>query len=170
MRKEGGGFNFIPELIGDLAHVLELSANPKALYIESAVVTLRAAVDVFAAFEEYRNKKRKEETKQVIQQKYENLKKMVTLNYHTEDLRRVDVEYEKVKRKIQEGKFMDKEVRESIKLFQTDLKKVYDILQHAQIDSDYPEKQKVEELARRTLRDYNKLLTIYIEEEEDGKD
>ena len=83
----------------------------------------------------------------------------------------LDIEYDKVKNKIHDGKFRDREVREFIKYLQTDLQKVYEIFQHTQVDPDYPERTRVEEVARKTLRDYKKLITIYIEEEEkDGQD
>ena len=165
MRKEAA-FNFIPELIGDFSNVMKLSRNPMAMYVEAAVGTLHTAVDVFTAFEEYGNTKCKKATKQAIQQKYDDLKNVTTLNYQTEELRRLDIEYEKVRSKIHDGKVRDREVREFIKCLRADLKKVYSIFQHTQIDPDYPERTKVEEVARKTLRDYNRLLTICIEEEE----
>ena len=170
MRKEAA-FNFIPELIGDFSYVMKLSGNPMAMYVEAAVGTLHTAVDVFAAFEEYENTKCKNATKQAIQQKYDDLKSAATLNYQKEELRKLDIKYEKVKSKIHDGIVRDGEVREFIKYLQADLKKVYSIFQHTQIDPDYPERTKVEEVARRTLRDHNKLLTIYFEEVEiNGQD
>lgn len=170
MRKEAA-FTFIPELIGDYSRVIELSGNPRLLYVEAALGTLHTAATVFAAFEEYGNTKRKKTTKQAMQQKYNDLKSATTLNYQAEALQRLDIEYEKVKSKIHDGQFRDKEVRGFIKYLQTDLQKVYEIFQHTQIDPDYPERTRVEEVARKTLRDYKKLLTIYIEEEEkDGQD
>ena len=165
MKKEAA-FNFIPELIGDFSYVMKLSKNPVAMYVEAAVRTLHTAVDVYTAIEEYGNTKRKKATKQVMQQKYDDLKSVATLNYQTEELGRLDSEYEKVKSKIHDGKYLDREAREFIKYLQADLKRVYSIFQHIQIDPDYPERTKVEEVARKTLRDYNRLLTICIEEEE----
>lgn len=169
MRKEVA-FNFIQELIGDYAHVMELSRNPKMLYIETAFETLHTAVEVYGTFEEYNNTKRKMETKQIIQQKYNDLKTEATLNYTLEESRRLDVEYEKVKSKINDKNFRDKEVQDFIKYLKMDLQKVYKIFQKAQVDPDYPERTRIEEIARRTLRDYNKLLTIFIEEEKNGQD
>lgn len=170
MRKEAA-FNFIPELIGDFSCVMKLSRNPMAMHVEAAVGTLHAAVDVFTAYEEYGNTKRKKATKQVMQQKYDDLKSTATLNYQKEELRKLEIEYEKVRSKILDGKVRDREVREFVKYLQADLQKVYEIFQHTQIDPDYPERTKVEEVARKTLRDYKKLLTIYIEGEEiDGQD
>ena len=163
MRKEAA-FNFIPELIGDLSYVMELSGNPTAMYVEAAIGTLHMAVDVFAAFEEYGNTKRKKATKQAIQKKYDDLKNVTTLNYQTEELRRLDIEYEKVKSKIHNGKYQDREVREFIKYLQTDLQKVCAIFQNTQIDPDYPERTKVEEVARRTLRANRNVLRIYFGE------
>ena len=154
-------FNFIPELIGDFTHVMELSGNPKALYVEAAVRTLHTAVEVFSAFEEYRNTKNKIKTMQAIQQKYCNLKMESILNDQTEELRRLDNEYKKLEIIINNGRFQDRGVREFIRYLQAELWKIYDIFQNTQIDSDYPERQRVDETARRVLRDHNKLLTIY---------
>ena len=79
--------------------------------------------------------------------------------------------YEKVKIKIRNGNFRDQEVRSFIKSLQDSLKRMLDIFQEIQADPDYPDRSRVEEITRRTLRDYQKLLTIYIEEENnDGKD
>ena len=45
------------------------------------------------------------------------------------------------------------------------------IFQEIQADPDYPERAQVEEITRKTIRDYQKLLRIYIEEKEkDGED
>lgn len=166
MRKEAA-FNFIPELIGDFSYVMKLSGNPMAMYVEAAVGTLHAAVDVFTAFEEHGNMKHKKETKHVMQQKYDDLKRAATLNYQKEELRELDIKYEKVKSKIHDGIVQDREVREFIRYLQADLKKVYSIFQHTQIDPDCPERTKVEEVARRTLRVYRNGLRIYLEEGQD---
>lgn len=170
MRKVAA-FSFIPELIGSFSHVIELSGNPKALYVEAAVGTLHVAVDVFVAFQEYGNTKRKIIIKQAMQQKYGDLKSAATLNHQTEELRRLDIEYEKVKNKIHDGKFCDSEVQGFIEYLQTDLKKICEIFQQTQVDPDYPERTRVEDITRKTLRDYKNLLTICIEEEEkNGQD
>ena len=65
MRQEAA-FRFIPELIGDITHTMELSGNPKLLYVEAAVNTLHMAADVFGSVEEHKNTKRKKETKQAL--------------------------------------------------------------------------------------------------------
>jgi len=62
--REEAAFRFVPELIGDFSHVMKLSGNPKVLYVEAAVATLYAAVDVFAVIKEYGNTKRKKTTKE----------------------------------------------------------------------------------------------------------
>ena len=48
---------------------MELSGNPKLLYVEAAVNTLHMAADVFESVEEHKNTKRKNETKRVLQEK-----------------------------------------------------------------------------------------------------
>lgn len=164
-------FRFVPELIGDYAHVMELSNNPKLLYVETAVKSLHMAADVFMAVEEHKNTKLKLNTKQVLQEKYEELERIRLDNYETEAVRRLDVLYEAVKSKLQKGQFRDTEVIGFIQYLQKDLRKVIDIFKSIQVDPDYPEKPRIEEITRRTLRDYNKLITIFFEEEEtNGQD
>lgn len=167
MRKEAA-FNFIPELIGDFSHVMELSVNPGLLYVEAAISTLHTAMDIFTAFETYENTKRKKEIKQELQHQYEDLGCVTTSNYQIEELQRLDIEFEKVKSQIRNGKFHDKVVRDFLKYLQKDFKRFLEAFQQTQIDPDYPEKTKVEEITRRALRDYNKLLYICIEEEENS--
>ena len=170
MRK-GAAFRFISELLGDFEHVMELSGNPKLLYVDTAVNTLHAAADVFQTFEEYGNTKRKKETLEAIKKKYTDLEGLRLKNYQDEEIRRLDKAYERIKNKIRDGQFRDREVRSFIQSLEKDLKKALGIFQEIQADPDYPERAQVEEITRRTIRDYQKLLTIYIEEEEkDGEE
>lgn len=167
--RQGAAFRFIPELIGDATHVMEMSENPKLLYIEAAIGTLHMAADVFEAVEEHINTKRKNEAEQIIRKRYRELADIRTKNYREEELRTLDITFEKVKTKIRDGHFRDNAVRGFINSLKNELHKVLDIFSGIQIDPDYPDRAKIEELTRKSLRDYNKLLTIYIEEEnEDG--
>ncbi len=169
MRQEAA-FIFISELIGDFAHTMELSRNPKLLYVEAAMNTLHMAADVFEAVEEYKNTKRKKETKQALQEKYSELEKTRTAHFVQEAVCNIDITYERLKTKVQDGQFRDAEVRIFINCLKEELKKVIEIYKDMQIDPNYSERDKVEEVTRKTLRDYNKLLTIFIEEEEkDGQ-
>lgn len=169
MRQEAA-FRFIPELIGDIAHTMELSGNPELLYVEAAVNTLHMAADVFEAVEEHKNTKRKKETKQAIQEKYSELEKKRTDHYIQEAVRNIDNTFVRLKIKMCDGQFRDTEVRKFISCLKEELHKLIDIFNDMKIDPDYPDRNKVEELTRKALRDYNKLLTVFIEEEEkDGK-
>ena len=169
MRQEAA-FRFIPELIGDITHTMELSGNPKLLYVEAAVNTLHMAADVFEPVEEHKNTKRKKETKQALQEKYSELEKARTDHYIQEAVRNIDNTYERLKIKVRDGQFRDKEVRKFINCLKEELHKVIDIFNDMQIDPDYPNRSKVEEVTRKSLRDYKKLLTFFIEEEEkDGQ-
>lgn len=169
MRQEVA-FRFIPELIGDITHTMELSGNPKLLYVEAVVNTLHMAADVFESVEEHKNTKRKKETKQALQEKYSELEKARTDHYIQEAVRNIDNTYERLKIKVRDGQFRDKEVRKFINCLKEELHKVIDIFNDMQIDPDYPNRSKVEEVTRKSLRDYKKLLTIFIEEEEkDGQ-
>ena len=167
--RQGAAFRFIPELVGDATHVMELSGNPNLLYIEAAIGTLHMAVDVFEAVEEHINTKRKKESEQVIQKRYRELADIRTKNYREEELRAIDITFEDVKAEIRDGHFRDDAVRGFIDSLKFELHKVLDIFSRIQMDPDYPDRAKIEELTRKSLRDYNKLLSIYIEEgNEDG--
>lgn len=165
MRREAA-FKFIPELIGDLAHTMELSGNPKMLYVEAAINTLHMAADVFESVEEHINTKQKNEIKQALQEKYSEMEKVRTDHYIQEAVRNIDITYERLKIQVKDGQFRNIEVRKFIKSLKDELHKVIDIFNVVQTDPDYPDRDKVEEVTRRTLRDYKKLLTIFIEEEE----
>lgn len=160
MRREAA-FQFIPELIGDFSHAMELSANPKLLYVEAAISTIHMAADVYTAFEEYNNTKRKKETEKALKEKYDELDNKKNSNYEIEALKRLELEYEKVRLKLRNEQFQDAQVREFIRYLQKDLKKACDFWGSIQLDPDYPERAKVEEITRKTIRDYNKLISIF---------
>ncbi len=165
MRKTAA-FQFIPELIGDFAHVMEMSGNPKRLYVETAIETLHAAASALAVFNEHKNTKKKKETEEALQKEYDDLRKKQIEHYEEEEVRKLDIAYEKVKLKIQGGQFRDKEVRSFIRYVEQDLQKAMEILnQIMHMDRDRYDISNIEEVARKVLRDYNKLLTIFIEEE-----
>jgi len=166
--RKGNAFHFIPELIGDYVHVMEISRDPNRLYIETAVNTLHMAASVFEAFEEHSITQRKREAAWALQEEYEKLKEERYEHYTEEMLRKIDLDYEKVKDRISKGQFRSKEVRKFIKCLQDELFKAVDIFNKIKMDSDYPDWAKVEEVMRRAWHDYNKLLTIYIEEDEDN--
>lgn len=164
MRGEAA-FRFIPELIGDIIRTRELSNNPKLLYIEAALNTLHMAADVFTAIEEHRNTRRKKDAKQIIQEEYTKLEQARTDNYMQEAVREIDIYYERVKLKVRDGKFRDREVRIFITSLKNDLYKAVEIFNEVQVEPDYPNREAVEEVTRKALRDYNKLLTLFIGEE-----
>lgn len=165
MRREAA-FKFIPELIGDIAHTMELSGNPKLLYVEAAINTLHMAANVFELVEEHVNTKQKNEIRKILQEKYNEMEKVRTDHYIQEAVRNIDITYERLKIQVKDGQFRNIEVRKFIKSLKDELHKVIDIFNVVQTDPDYPDRDKVEEVTRRTLRDYKKLLTIFIEEEE----
>lgn len=165
MRREAA-FKFIPELIGDIAHTMELSGNPKLLYVEAAINTLHMAADVFESVEEHVNTKQKNEIRKALQEKYSEMERVRTDHYIQEAVRNIDITYERLKIQVKDGQFRNAEVRIFIECLKDELHKVIDIFNIVQANPDYPDRDKVEEVTRRTLRDYKKLLTIFIEEEE----
>lgn len=168
MMNKKPAFRFIPELIGDITHVMELSKNPSQLYLESAISTLHAGFDVYQAVIERRNTEEKEKTKQQIQQVYDKLQEERVNNYEQEILNQINVGYEKVKCKIGEGQFWDNEVRAFVKQIEANLNRLIDILKDLENDPDNLNKNKVDELMRRALRDYNRLLKSFVEEGENN--
>ncbi len=165
MRQETA-FRFIPELIGDIAHTMELSGNPRLLYVEVAVNTLHMAADVYKSVEAHINTKQKIKTKQILQEKYNELEKARKDHYIQEAVHNIENTYERLKIRIRDGHFRDTEVRKFITCLKEELHKVIDIFNDMQIDPNYPDRERVEEVTRKSLRDYKKLLTIFIEEEE----
>lgn len=169
--RQKAAFRFIPQLIGDIAHTMELSGNPQMLYVEAAINTLHMAADVFETVQEHENTKRKKQAKQTLQEKYSELKEERTDHYIQETVRNIDITYERLKIRVRDGQFRDTEVRKFLNCLTQELHKVIDIFNDMQINPDYPDRAKVEEVTRKVLRDYNKLLTIFVEEEEkDGQD
>ena len=168
MRKKA--FRFIPELVGDFAYVMEISKNPVRLYIETAIETLRMGKSIFQAIEEHYKRRNKDKTKKQIQKEYRGLEDIREINKELEMLGEIDSSYNSIKQKITEEKFKDNEVKEFLNLLKTNIKKLNDILKGYQVDPDNPEKIRVEELTRRALRDYTRLISEIIKEEEiDGE-
>ena len=157
-------FRFIPELVQDFVYVRELSGNPTLMYIESAMNTLHMATSVFAAIEEHINTKRKEEAEQEIRKRYGHLADIRAENYRDEELQRLDIDFETVRAKVQEGLFRDEVVRDFVSLLQTRLFKVIETFSSTQMDTDFAEQSRIDELTRKALRDYRSLIAIYIEE------
>ena len=161
-------FRFIPELIGDFSHVMELSGNPKMLYVEAAMNSLHAVTSVFAALEEHTNTESMLMTEQTLRKEYSDLEKVRNSNYEEEVIRKLDITFETLKSKVRDGKFWDKEVREFIDILKKELNRMIDIFHNMQLDPDHPERANIEEVTRKTVRAYNNLLTIYIEEDQEN--
>ena len=158
-------FRIIPALIGDFAHVKELSSNPTLLYIEAAVESLHAAVDVFMLFEEYSNSKYKKEIEKAIRNKYQELGKKRLDDYEKEAVQKIDLRYRELKLLISDGRYKDDRVSKYIISLRKELYRIIDIFPIIQGDPDYPDKSGLEEALRRVMRAYNKLLTLYIQED-----
>ena len=168
MRREAA-FRFIPELLGDINHVMELSKNPKRLYVEVAVDSLHAGVKTITAFIEHSNTKHKKDTLKALQKQYEDLGQKSIDNYIEEAVRKIDIDYEQIKANIAKMQFRSSEIRAFIDCLSNELRRVIDILTVIQADPDYPDRADVEETLRKTMRTHQKLLTLHIEEgQKDG--
>lgn len=166
--RQKAAFVFIPELVGDFFHVMEVSGNPRQLYIEAAVRTLHMGGDLIRAITEHKSTEEKIRTKKQIEEAYDSIKREKLEYYEEEVLSNIDISYQKIKQKISEGQFRDKEVRSFIKLLEKELQRLFDAFSGIQVDSDLPEASRIDEVARKSLRDYKKLLSLFIEEENNG--
>lgn len=159
----GVAFRFIPELVHDLAHVSELSRNPTLMYLESAMSTIHMAASVFETVEERKNTIRKKETEHAFLEEYVRLTDIKVKDFRNEELRRLDVAFEEVKTKVKDGLFRDEIVRGFVPLLQARLSKVLDAFRDVNLDSNYAEQSRIDELTRKALRDYKNLVSIQVE-------
>lgn len=162
--KRGAAFRFIPELVGDFAHVSELSRNPILMYAESAMSTMHMAASVFESIEEHINTKRKKETEEAIRKRYGQLLDIRARNFREEELSRLDADFEMVREKVRDGLFRDEVVRDFLSLLQARLAKVLEAFSDYGMDPDDAEQSRIDELTRKALHDYKKLLSAIIEE------
>ena len=158
-------FRFIPELIGDISHVAELSKSPGKLYIETALSALRMASEVFAAFMEHVNTRKVKEVEQTLLEEYSEIEKKRINNREEEAIRILEIRYERLKLAITEERFRVKEVREFIACVQEELLRTVDCLKTIQIDPSFKDKDRAEEALRRSLRAYIKISNLLVEED-----
>ena len=163
--RQDSAFKFIPELIGDFTHVMEMSESPRLLYVETAINALHAATDIFNVIEEHTNTKRMEQTKEPLKKRYDELEQARIINYERETIQRMDVEYAKLKDRIRDGQLKDKAVRAFINSLKDELHKAIDILNKTQIEPNVPKRASIEETVRKAIKAYNNLLSILIEED-----
>ena len=167
--RQGIAFRFLPELVGDCAHLFAISKTQNRLFIETALETIHAAAGVYAAIIEHANTNRKKELGKIIHENYRYKEQLRIDNLEVEEVKKLDIEYAKVKERIAAGQFRDKEVRAFLDYLRRDLEKVLGFFRDMQHDPNYPEPWRIEEITRKTMRDYNRLLKISIEgEESDG--
>ena len=84
--RNGPAFRFIPELVGDIALVLEISSNPTQLYIESGLATIKTASKIFRAIQEHKNTEQIKENAQIIREKYSQAAELRITNLEEEKI------------------------------------------------------------------------------------
>jgi len=162
MRK-GAAFHFIPELVGDFAHVMALSGNPYLLCVETAIETLHMGSNIFSAIAEHANTKQKEKTYETIKSKYNDIEKERIKHFEIERMQSLDIQYESVKAKIIDRNVRDESVRGFISILQKELSKTIDLLENMNCENDQEELKNAHEVLRRAVRDYSKLVSLYID-------
>lgn len=68
-----------------------------------------------------------------------------------------------MKTKVKDGLFRDEIVRGFVPLLQARLSKVLDAFRDVNLDSNYAEQSRIDELTRKALRDYKNLVSIQVE-------
>lgn len=161
--RHGIAFRFLPELVGDCAHLLMISKTQNRLFVETALETIHAAAGVYAAIIEHATTNYKNELANSIHEKNRHKVQLRIDNLEVEEVKKLDIEYAKVKERIVAGQFRDKEVRVFLNYLRRDLEKVLGYFRNMQHDPDFPDPWRIEEITRKTFRDYNRLLKISIE-------
>ena len=164
MRKKPA-FRFFDELIGDYIKVNKMIHDPKMLFVESGVNTLNMAVDVYSAIVEHIKTKNKADMLETVKERYDEYEEKIQENQLKEAAYNADIEFEKIKIKVQKGQFNDRVVRSFIDSLVKNLRIVNELFQNVQIEPDSSEMPRVEEVVRRTIRDLKNLISIYIEED-----
>lgn len=163
MRLENA-IQFVPELVGDIAHVLSLSKNRTQFLIETSLETLETACSVFhlIALRKY-NRESNTLLNQVEQQNRDEFARHIE-QLREENIARMKKDYEKTKLEVEKGEKTDDIFRAFLSLLQENLKTVVSGIESMDIDSEDQFWDQVQELHRCVLRDYTRNLK-YISEE-----
>ena len=86
-------------------------------------------------------------------------------NLSIEKSKELELKYNQVRLLIEDKRFSDKTVRGFISLLQKNIWQIGESIRALEIDPEDPQWDEAQEIYRRTLRDNNRLLKIYIEED-----
>ena len=153
---------FIPDLLGDIPHVLSLSKNQTQFIIESCLNLFDAACNV------YRHISVKQGNKQYMDLlKQMELENQEQKNLHIEQFQeevpaQMRNEYEKLRVEIEKGKATDETIRRFASFLRQNLDTVFDGINKAEVDPEDQWWDEVQELLRQKVRDYNRLTELLI--------
>ncbi|WP_026495876.1 hypothetical protein [Butyrivibrio sp. WCD3002] len=156
-------FVFIPELVGDFKHVIDLSQNPGILYVETAIKTLHMASSLYRAYVEHTITNQLEEEVKNLQERIDEIELQRIKDYESEILNLIDIDYQRIRAKLEERKFNDEQVIGFISCIKKELERLNSFL--AKISDDdinYNDLDLVEEMRRRSLRDYKRIITEFV--------
>lgn len=163
--KKKSAFVFFPELIGDAAKILKAPSNPQRMYIDAAVETIRAATKIFQAVADHKLTQKSNNTLEFVEQKYNLLYEDMIRNFKTEHLKRLEIEYSKIEPVLDNNQYNNTKVKEFIKLLKSELEKIIKVIRSMPDDIDFSEQNRIYEIYRKSLRDYDRLINLFIEEE-----
>ena len=164
--RDGPAFRFIPELVGDIAHVLEISSNPTQLYIESGLATIKTASKIFQAIQEHKNTEQIKENAQIVREKSSQTAELRITNLEEEKIYELDLKYKRIQSKIVNSQFRDRTVRIFLHDMSDILSSFLKQLESIKEDSNnLKQREELEEIYRKALRDYNRILMMCIQED-----
>ena len=161
--RQGVAFNFIPELLGDVKTVVNLSKNPKKLYLESSIETIKAAGKVFTLIGERKLTEKKKESFRNIEKQYEILCKKKLQHYEEEVAIKIEKRYQEVQYIINDRQDREMIVRDFIKDVEMELSKIIDAMRELQQYKGGEEADMMDEIYRKAVRNYRRLITTFTE-------
>ncbi len=161
--RSGSAFTFMKSLIGDTIHVVELTKNPPALILETALESIDAASSVFSAIAERRNTELLDEAahQYVLHQAQQYAAELASTRVELE------IRLKKEKKQLQDARFRSESAIKLAKMIGAELDRTSKYIQKLieQYDENDEniissnEVQTLYEIQRRTMRDYNRITS-----------
>ena len=161
---KNAAFRFIPELIGDYVHVMELAENPPLMFIESALETIHMASELYGTVSAFKNTKNLKDLESSLSNEYNNQKEQRAANYETEMIDKLNNEYQMIRLEIKRGKFQNEAVQGFMMRLKDNLHRVLEEYEALSLDQSFAERSRIEEVTRRAFRDYNNIVSLHLEE------
>lgn len=167
MRK-GAAFTFIPALMGDAFHVAQLARHTPSLIFETALETIGTAGAVFRTFEERKNTRALQKYAETYQgNRREEVDAQMKAYAIELDRRKLELEaeYRRERNKLDDRNFRERVAQSLARKFSEELLRISERLKTLEdaysdeLDESADELDALHEMQRRSLRDYNRLIS-----------